>query len=84
MGQSAMHATYYKSVKEGDDCKKIMLTVAQYKRLVTFVDDKFDKDQQGSYIFIPTNAVYGNDDAFMMPEGAITFCILAIHGLIMD
>ncbi|CAI9685891.1 TIGR02117 family protein [Elizabethkingia anophelis] len=73
MGQSAMHATYYREVKEGEDCKKIMLTVAQYKRLVEYIDSKFDKDQQGNYMFIPTNAVYGNDDAFYDARGSYNF-----------
>ena len=50
-----------------------MLTVAQYKRLVEYIDSKFDKDQQENYMFIPTNAVYGNDDAFYDAKGSYNF-----------
>ncbi|WP_407480838.1 TIGR02117 family protein [Elizabethkingia meningoseptica] len=73
MGQSAMHTTYYREMTEGEDCKKIMLTAEQYKRLITYIDDKFDKDQNGNYRFIPTNAVYGNDDAFFDAKGSYNF-----------
>lgn len=61
-----------------------MLTAAQYKRLIEYIDNKFDKDQQGNYMFIPTNAVYGNDDAFMMPEVVTISSIPAIHGQTTD
>ena len=73
MGQSAMHTTYYHEMTEGEDCKKIMLTAEQYKRLITYIDDKFDKDQNGNYRFIRTNAVYGNDDAFFDAKGSYNF-----------
>jgi uncharacterized protein (TIGR02117 family) len=60
-------------MKEGDDCKKIMISKDQYKKLVDFVDAKFDKDQNGNYNLIPTNAVYGNDDAFYDAQGKYSF-----------
>jgi hypothetical protein len=37
-------------MKEGDDCKKIMISRDQYKKLVDFVDAKFDKDKTGTII----------------------------------
>lgn len=73
LGESAMHCTYYKSLKEGEDCKKIMITNEQYKDLVHYVEAKFDKDSRGHTIFIPTKAVYGNNDAFYEAEGKYSF-----------
>ena len=42
LSDSAMHCTYYKQMKVGDDCKKMMLTEKQYQHLIHFIDSKFD------------------------------------------
>ena len=63
LSESAMHCTYYKTMKEGSDCKMVMISRAQYKDLIQFVEAKFDKDQNGNFILIPTDAVYSDNDA---------------------
>lgn len=73
LSESAMHCTYYKTMKEGEDCKMIMISKNQYKDLVKFVDEKFDKDASGNYVLVPTNAVYGNTDAFYDAKGKYSF-----------
>lgn len=73
LSESAMHCTYYKTMEEGNDCKKIMISSEQYKKLVKFVEEKFDKDSNGNFILIPTNAVYGNTDAFYDAKGTYSF-----------
>ncbi len=73
LSDSAMHCTYYKQMKVGDDCKKMMLTEKQYQHLIQFIDSKFDKDASGKYILIKTDAVYGNDDAFYDAKGSYNF-----------
>ncbi|SHL84156.1 conserved hypothetical protein [Chryseobacterium polytrichastri] len=73
LGESAMHCTYYKTMTEADDCKIIMISRSQYKKLVQFVNDKFDKDQNGNFILIPTNAVYSDNDAFYDAQGKYSF-----------
>ncbi|KAA0128665.1 TIGR02117 family protein [Chryseobacterium sp. SN22] len=73
LSESAMHCSYYKTMKEGDDCKMIMVSRNQYKDLVKFVDEKFDKDAGGNYILVPTDAVYGNNDAFYDANGKYSF-----------
>lgn len=73
LSDSAMHCTYYKQMKVGDDCKKMMLTEKQYQHLIHFIDSKFDKDASGKYILIKTDAVYGNDDAFYDAKGSYNF-----------
>lgn len=73
LGESAMHCTFYQSVTESDDCKKIMITKSQYRDLVQFVDSKFDKNTAGQNILIPTEAVYSKDDAFYEAQGSYSF-----------
>lgn len=73
LSESAMHCTYYNDMKEGEDCKKIMLTEKQYQALIKFIDERFDKDEAGNYQFIKTDAVYGNSDAFYDAKGAYNF-----------
>ena len=60
-------------MKEGDDCKMIMISRNQYKNLVKYVEDKFDRDQNGNFILIPTNAVYSDNDAFYDAKGTYSF-----------
>ncbi|MFC0513983.1 TIGR02117 family protein [Mucilaginibacter angelicae] len=64
LSTSAIHATYYQSMPESSDCKKIMISNDQYKRLVAFVDSSFKRDAAGKVINIKTNANYGKTDAF--------------------
>lgn len=73
LGESAMHCTFYDKMKEGEDCKKIMISKSQYLDLVKFIKDKFDRDQNGKIIFIKTNAVYGDNDAFYDAKGKYSF-----------
>lgn len=70
LGHSAIHATYYRDMQEGDDCKKMEISYAQYKRLVTFMRNSFRTDQAGQMICIPTNAQYNADDAFYEANGS--------------
>ncbi len=73
LSDSAMHCTYYKTMKIGLDCKKMMLTEKQYLHLIQFIDSKFDKDASGNYMLIKTDAVYGNNDAFYDAKGSYNF-----------
>lgn len=73
LGESAMHCTYYNEMKDGKDAKKIMLTEKQYSNLIEFINTKFDKNAVGNNILIPTNAVYGENDAFYEAQGSYSF-----------
>lgn len=73
LSDSAMHCTYYRAMKEGEDCKMIMISRGQYENLVKFVEDKFDRDQNGKFMLIPTDAVYGDNDAFYDAKGTYSF-----------
>lgn len=73
MSESAMHCTFYKKMTETADCKKMMITEKQYLDLVKFIDAKFDKDANGNYQLIKTDAVYGDNDAFYDAKGRYSF-----------
>ncbi|WPV02844.1 TIGR02117 family protein [Mucilaginibacter sp. cycad4] len=69
LSTSAIHATYYPTMPESNDCKKIMISNDQYKRLVAFVDSSFKRDAAGKVINIKTNANYDQNDAFYEARG---------------
>ena len=73
MSESAMHCTYYDKITEGEDCKKLTLTHEQYLDLIRFIQDKFDRDENGKPILIKTDAVYGKNDAFYDAKGRYSF-----------
>lgn len=73
LGESAMHCTFYKEMKEGEDCKKLMLTEKQYATLIEFINKKFDRDENGSLKLIKTDAVYNDHDAFYDANGSYSF-----------
>jgi uncharacterized protein (TIGR02117 family) len=73
LSDSAMHCSYYKKMTEGNDCIKIMISKDQYKKLVQFVEDKFDRDEKGNFVLIPTDAVYSDNDAFYDAQGRYSF-----------
>ncbi len=73
LSESAMHCTYYEKMKVANDCKMIMISRNQYKDLVEFVENKFDRDAKGNFILIPTNAVYSDNDAFYDAKGTYSF-----------
>ncbi|WP_411810941.1 TIGR02117 family protein [Chryseobacterium scophthalmum] len=73
MSESAMHTSFYHTMTEASDCKKIMISKKQYTELVKFIDTKFDRDVNGNYILIPTKAVYSDNDAFYDAKGSYSF-----------
>ncbi|MEO5584239.1 MAG: TIGR02117 family protein [Flavobacteriales bacterium] len=64
LGGSAMHATFHHQITEGDDCKRITLSAAQYARLVAYIRQSFAYDAEGRTIHIGAQADYGLTDAF--------------------
>ena len=73
MSESAMHCTFYEKMTEGEDCKKLTLSREQYRDLIRFIRDKFDRDVNGKPILIKTDAVYGKNDAFYDAKGSYSF-----------
>lgn len=63
-GSSAMHVTFLRQLTESESCKKIGITKAEYKQLVEYIQASFQKDEQGNFLLIDTDANYGSNDAF--------------------
>lgn len=70
LSTTAIHATYYKFLKEGDDCKKMSISKEQYDRLIQYINNSFQKDASGNFLAIKTNAIYGKTDAFYEANGS--------------
>jgi len=64
LSTSAIHATYYKQMKVGEDCRKIEISKAEYALLVKYIQNSFEYDEAGNVIHIVTDANYGDNDAF--------------------
>lgn len=72
LSTAAIHTTYYRTMQEGEDCVKIDISKNQYQRLVHFIQKDFIKKPNGELTYIPTDAVYGNSDAFYDATGSYT------------
>jgi len=70
LSTTAIHATYYPKMIEGEKCRKIMVSKVQYQRLINYITASFQKDKGGHFINIPTDAAYGNNDAFYEANGS--------------
>ena len=72
IGSSAMHATFHKQINENQDCVKIKISAAEYKKLITFIESKFEYDENGNPIWIDATT-YGLNDSFYEAKGAYNF-----------
>jgi uncharacterized protein (TIGR02117 family) len=70
LSSSAIHATFLPSMQENKDCKKIDISLKQYKRLANFIIGRFDLNAHGESQHIETNANYGLNDAFYEAKGS--------------
>jgi uncharacterized protein (TIGR02117 family) len=70
LGNTAIHATFYDIMNENKSCKKIVISKDQYSRLVNYILNSLQKDENGHAIYIPTKANYNNNDAFYEAIGS--------------
>lgn len=68
---SAMHITYYdkSQIDNCDNCATLHISKDQYQVLIKHIEESFDW-QNNKPIHIPTDAVYGDDDAFYEAVGS--------------
>lgn len=66
---SAMHVTFYKNMKENASCKKIQISLENYKKLIAYLNDSF-QTKSGEFLKIETEAVYGKHDVFYEANGS--------------
>lgn len=69
LSTAAMHTTFYQHMKAGDDCVPVAISREQYRRLVTYISRSLKTGPSGKPIVIPTEARYGNNDAFYEAKG---------------
>ncbi|WP_443945430.1 TIGR02117 family protein [Pedobacter sp. AW1-32] len=70
LGKSAVHTTYYTTVKEDKQCKKIRISKVQYQKLVTYLSNSFERTAEGHIKNIATTLNYDNSDAFYEGVGS--------------
>ena len=66
---SAIHVTFYKSLKENEQCKRILISESDYLKLVDYISNSFQSDS-GEFLKIETDAVYGKNDTFYEAKGS--------------
>jgi uncharacterized protein (TIGR02117 family) len=69
LSTTAMHTTFYKTLKEDESCKKIKISKENYSKLVSYITDSFQKDTNLKTINIP-NSFYGKNDTFYEANGS--------------
>lgn len=69
LSSSALHTTFYKSMKEDTYCKKIQISTIEYQNLVLFINESFET-KSDEKIKIETDAVYGKNDIFYEAKGS--------------
>lgn len=73
LSTTAMHTTFYENLEESESCKRIMISQEQYQRLIQFISQSFQRDNEGKVIYIETDANYGKTDAFYEAIGTYSF-----------
>ena len=69
LSSSALHTTFYKTMKEDNYCKKIQISTIEYQNLVVFINDSFETNSD-EIVKIETEAVYGKNDSFYEAKGS--------------
>ncbi len=64
LSESALHVTYYPTMTESSNCKRVMISKDNYQRLIAFIQQTAVLTETNKTSYIRTNANYGNTDAF--------------------
>lgn len=67
VSSSAMHTTFFKELKEGEDCKRILVSKEDYQKLVSYISESFSDPVQPQWI---EGQSYGRKDAFYEAKGS--------------
>lgn len=65
LGTTLMHTTYYREadLQPGPLCVPLRLTPTQYRRLIAYIEQSFQRDAAGNFNWIPGHS-YADHDAF--------------------
>lgn len=66
---AAMHITFYKDLVEDENCKKILISTANYKKLINYIEDSFLLDKNNKIQKIGNHS-YGQNDVFYEAKGS--------------
>lgn len=69
LSTSAMHTSFYKSLSENENCRKIQISNENYQKLVDYISDSFKRDSNHNTVWISGHS-YGNRDAFYEAKGS--------------
>jgi uncharacterized protein (TIGR02117 family) len=69
LSSAAVHVTYYREIPKDVEHTHFHLSPKNYRKLIHYIDRSLLKQNRQS-IFIPTNAVYGDYDAFYEAKGS--------------
>lgn len=64
---SAMHTTFFKQLKEGEGCKRILVSKENYQKLVVYISESFNNPTNPEWI---KGYSYGSKDAFYEAKGS--------------
>lgn len=69
LGTSAVHTTFYRNLTEDKDCRRIVVSNENYKKLVAFIAETFARTNDNKVQWISGHS-YGNHDAFYEAKGS--------------
>ncbi|WP_291286205.1 TIGR02117 family protein [Flavobacterium sp.] len=67
VSSSAMHTTFFKPLKEGENCKRILVSKENYQKLVAYISESFNNPTNPEWI---QGYSYGAKDAFYEAKGS--------------
>jgi len=70
LGGSAIHTTYQQQPDSNELCVPVHITKAQYDLLINYIQSGLTSNDTATVIYIPTDAQYGNYDAFYEANGS--------------
>nr|WP_294935604.1 TIGR02117 family protein [uncultured Flavobacterium sp.] len=69
LSTSAIHTTFYRSLSEDENCKRIVISKENYQKLVGFISESFHRDNENKVEWISGHS-YGKNDAFYEAKGS--------------
>ena len=67
VSSSAMHTTFFKQLRESEDCKRILVSKENYQKLVNYISESFNNPENPEWI---EGHSYGKKDAFYEAKGS--------------
>lgn len=67
VSSSAMHTTFFRQLREGENCKRILVSKENYQKLVAYISESFSNPVHPEWI---QGYSYGKKDAFYEAKGS--------------